>query len=225
MPRKEIQEHFFFGCPCVKGNNWFSYITPGKTYCQSSRKLSVSETSLACGLVVHINLVIACFVQASDDRLLTMGIDHHNQRLLRLINRLFPIIGTPLLPTPNFFGNLALIYPDMSKIIWNFMLLYLMLASCNLIGQLNGRHVWLLYLMLVSCNLIGQLKGWHFWMSHGFNKGYRREGDIKKNVTCANICAYGSNRETNGGRRGILSNVIAIGDIKLKCHPVRKVIW
>ena len=57
----------FFLCPCVKGNNWFSYITLGKTYCQSSRRLSVSETSLPCGLVVHINLVIACFVQASDD--------------------------------------------------------------------------------------------------------------------------------------------------------------
>ena len=99
MPRKEIQEHLcFFGCPChcVKGNNCFSYITLGKAYCQSSRRLSVSETSLSCGLVVHINLVIACFVQASDDRLLKMGIDHHNQQILRLINRLFPIIGTSL---------------------------------------------------------------------------------------------------------------------------------
>ena len=86
----------FFLCPCVKGNNWFSYITLGKTYCQSSRRLSVSETPLACGLVVHTNLVIACFVQASDDRLLKMRIDHHNQQLLRLINRLFPIIGTSL---------------------------------------------------------------------------------------------------------------------------------
>ena len=56
----------------------------------------MSETSLACGLVVHINLVIACFVQASDDRLLKMRIDHHNQQLLQLINRLFPIIGTSL---------------------------------------------------------------------------------------------------------------------------------
>ena len=87
---------WFFRCPCVKGNNWFSYITLDKTYCQSSRRLSVSETSLACGLVVHINLVIACFVQASDDRLLKMRIDHHNQQVLRLINRLFPIIGTSL---------------------------------------------------------------------------------------------------------------------------------
>ena len=91
---------FFFLCPCVKGNNWFSYVTLGKTYCQSSSRLSVSETSLTCGLVVHINLVIACFVQASDDRLLKMRIDHHNQQLLRLINRLFPIIGTSLATIP-----------------------------------------------------------------------------------------------------------------------------
>ena len=105
MPWKEIQEHLVaFLCPCVKGNNWFSYITLGKTYCQSSRRLSMSETSLPCGLVVHINLVIACFVQASDDRLLKMRIDHHNQQLLRLINRLFPIFGTSLLvvATVNF---------------------------------------------------------------------------------------------------------------------------
>ena len=68
---------FFFLCPYVKGNNWFSYITLGKTYCQSSRRLSVSETSLPCGLVVHINLVIACFVQASNYQLLKMRIDHH----------------------------------------------------------------------------------------------------------------------------------------------------
>ena len=94
MPWKEIQEHLvFFLCPCVKSNNWFSYITLSKTYCQSSRRLSVSETPLPCGLVVHINLVIECFVQASDDRLLKMRIDHHNQQLLWLINRLFPIIG------------------------------------------------------------------------------------------------------------------------------------
>ena len=79
--------------------------------------------------------------------------------------------------------------------------------------------------MLVSCNLIGQLNGWHFWMSHGFYKAYRMEGDIPKNVTCATICAHGSNWETNGGRRGILSNVIATGDIQWKCRPVRKVIW
>ena len=71
----------------------------GKTYCQSSKRLYVSETSLSSlpyGLVVYINLFIACFVQASDDRLLKMRIDHHNQQLLRLINRLFPIIGTSL---------------------------------------------------------------------------------------------------------------------------------
>ena len=96
---------FFSRCPCVKGNNWFSYITLGKTYCQSSRRLSVSETSLACGLVVHINLVIACFVQAFDDRLLKMRIEHHNQQLLRLINRLFPINSTSLiLGTTNLIG-------------------------------------------------------------------------------------------------------------------------
>ena len=32
-------------------------------------------------------------------------------------------------------------------------------------------------------------------------------------LSARNICAHGSNRETNGGRRGILSNVIATGDI------------
>ena len=97
MPWKDIQEYlWFFLRPCVKGNNWISYITLGKTYCKSSKRLSVSETSLPCGLVVHINLVIACFVQASDDRLLKMRIGHHNQQLLRLINWLFPIIGTSL---------------------------------------------------------------------------------------------------------------------------------
>ena len=98
MSRKEIQERLcFFPLSVCKGNNWFSYITIGKIYCQSSRRLSVSETALPCGLFVHINLVIACFVQASDDRLLKMRIDHHNQQLLRLINRLFPIISTSLL--------------------------------------------------------------------------------------------------------------------------------
>ena len=67
--------------------NLFSKKTLCKTYCQSSRRLSVSETSLPCNLVVHINLVIACFVQASDDGLLLkMRIDHHNQQLFRLIN-------------------------------------------------------------------------------------------------------------------------------------------
>ena len=100
---------FFFLCPCVKGNNWFSYITLGKTYCQSSRRLSVSETSLPSGLVVHINLVIASFVQASDDRLLKMRINHHNQQPLRLINRLFPIIGTSLTVTIAFIEILDLL--------------------------------------------------------------------------------------------------------------------
>ena len=58
----------------------------------------MSETSLPLyGLVVYINLFIACFVQASDDRLLKMRIDHHNQQLLRLINLFFSIIGTSLL--------------------------------------------------------------------------------------------------------------------------------
>ena len=50
---------------------------------------------------MHINLVIACFMQASDDRLLKRRIDHHNQQLLRLINQLFPIIGTSLQCTLN----------------------------------------------------------------------------------------------------------------------------
>ena len=67
----------------------------------------MSETSLPCGLVVHINLVIACFVQASDDRLLKMRIDHHNHQLFRLINRLFPIIGTSLLLMLNYVVFLA----------------------------------------------------------------------------------------------------------------------
>ena len=96
MPQKEIQEHLAITClcicPCVKDHNWFSYIILCKTYCKSSSRLSVSETSLHCGLVVHINLVTACFVQASDDRLLKMRIDHHNQQPFRLINRSFLII-------------------------------------------------------------------------------------------------------------------------------------
>ena len=98
--RKFRSVWFFFLCLCVKENNWFSYITLGKTYCQSSRRVYVSETSLPWSFVVHINLVIECFVQASDDRLLKMRIDHHNQQLLWLINRLFPIIGTSLLTSP-----------------------------------------------------------------------------------------------------------------------------
>ena len=43
-------------------------------------QISVSDTSLPCGLVVHINLIIACLVQAFDDRLLKMRINHHNQQ-------------------------------------------------------------------------------------------------------------------------------------------------
>ena len=106
-PEENLGACFLFLCPCVKGNNWFSYITLGKTYCHSFRRLSVSETSLPCGLVVHMNLVLACFVQASDDRLLKMRIDHHNQQLLRLINRLFPIIGTSLSENKIFDYTLA----------------------------------------------------------------------------------------------------------------------
>ena len=101
MPWKEIRSIWFLHClcicPCVKGHNWFSYITLScKTNCQSSRRLPVTEISLPCGFFMHINLVIACFVQASDDRLLKMRIDHHNQQLFRLINRLITIIGTSL---------------------------------------------------------------------------------------------------------------------------------
>ena len=62
-------------------------------------------------------------------------------------------------------------------------------------------------------------------MSHGFYKGYSREGDIQKMSRAWDICAYGSNWETNGGHRGILSNVIATGDIQWKWRPVRKVNW
>ena len=100
MPRKEIQEHLGFTLSMYlsvcKGHNWFSIITLCKTYCQY-RRLSVSETSLPCGLVVHTNFVIACFAQAADDRLLKMRIDYHNQQLFGWINRSFPIIDTSLL--------------------------------------------------------------------------------------------------------------------------------
>ena len=65
-------------CPCGKGHNWFSFIILCKTYCQSSRRLSVSETSIPCSLVVHITLLIAWFMQASDELLLKMRIDHHS---------------------------------------------------------------------------------------------------------------------------------------------------
>ena len=67
MPRKEIQEHLGFSVVHVQRVIIGFPISLGKTYCQSSRRLSVSETSLACGLVVHIHLVIACFVQVSDE--------------------------------------------------------------------------------------------------------------------------------------------------------------
>ena len=71
MPQNEIQEHLVFTLSLYfsvcKGHNWFSYKTLCKIYCQSSRRLSVSEISLPCDIVVHINHVIACFVQASDD--------------------------------------------------------------------------------------------------------------------------------------------------------------
>ena len=33
------------------------------------------------------------------------------------------------------------------------------------------RYFDLLYLMLISSNLIGQLAGWQFWMSHGIYHG------------------------------------------------------
>ena len=99
-PGRKLGASIFFPClcicPCVKGHNWFSYITLCKIYCKSPRRLFVSETSLPCCPVVHINLVIACFVQASDNRLLKLRINHHNQQLFWLIYRLFPIIGTSL---------------------------------------------------------------------------------------------------------------------------------
>ena len=142
MPRKEIQEHLgFFRCPCVKGSNWFSYITHGKIYCQSSRRLSVLETSLPCGLVVHINLVIACFVQASDNRLLKMRIDHHNQQLLRLINRLFPIIGTSLLLTLLFALITNIFYspkPTVPLNFWRKLYLVCIYGEVKMTERLRG---------------------------------------------------------------------------------------
>ena len=99
-PGRTFRIIWFLPClcifPCVQCHDWFSHITLCKSYYQSSRRLSVSETSSPCGLIVHINSVIACFVQASDDRLLKMRIDNHYQQLFRLINRLFPIIGISL---------------------------------------------------------------------------------------------------------------------------------
>ena len=38
----------------------------------------------------------------------------------------------------------------------------------------------LLYLMLISCNFIGQLFVWKFWMLHSFYKRIYREGNIQK---------------------------------------------
>ena len=50
-------------------------------------------------------------------------------------------------------------------------------AEPRLTMLFQGWQYTLLYLMLVSYNLFGQL---NFWMSHDFYKGCRREGDIKK---------------------------------------------
>ena len=44
-------------------------------------------------------ILLHVLVHASDDRLLKMRIDHHNQQPFGLINRLFWIIGTSLLLT------------------------------------------------------------------------------------------------------------------------------
>ena len=58
-----------------------------------------SQWRLVHYLVVHINLVIACFVYACDDRLLIMRIYQYHQQLFQLINLLFLIIGTSLMLT------------------------------------------------------------------------------------------------------------------------------
>ena len=50
-------------------------------------------------------------------------------------------------------------------------------------------------------------------MSHSFHKGYTSDGDIKNMSNVRNVSMYGSNWETNEDRHGILSNVIATGDI------------
>ena len=70
--------------------------------------------------------------------------------------------------------------------------------------------------MLVSYDLIGQLIEWviFFKRSHTFHKGYRREGDIQKMSPAQNVGTYGSIGETNGGRCGILSNVVTTGDLQ-----------
>ena len=39
-PEGNLGASIFFLCPCVNGNNWFSYFTLGKTYCQLYRRLS-----------------------------------------------------------------------------------------------------------------------------------------------------------------------------------------
>ena len=69
-------------------------------------------------------------------------------------------------------------------------------------------------------------------MSHDFYKGNSMENDIQKMSHARNICAYGSNWETNGDRRGILSNISAPPrstmfprDDNLPCHPVKNVIF
>ena len=125
-------------------------------------------------------------------------------------------------------------------VIYNYLLVYLIYLLCCLTPrywissvfrrqktttvQIKGYCPLLSYLMLVSCDLFGQLKCDIFLMSHGVYKDYGREGDIQWMSHRRNIWAYGSNWETNGGCRGILSNVIATGDIHWKCPPVRKVI-
>ena len=72
------------------------------------------------------------------------------------------------------------------------------------------------------------------WRNDGMTEGRTKQtlnaplpfygGGIKMSHAW-DICAYDSNWETNGGRRGILSNDIATGDIYWKCRPVSKVIW
>ena len=47
----------------------------------------------------------------------------------------------------------------------------------------------LLYLMLVSCDLIGQFKGQNFLNVTQFYKGYSGEVDVEKMLPVQNICA------------------------------------
>ena len=63
----------------------------------------------------------------------------------------------------------------------------------------GGELYMLLYLMLVSCDLIGQFKGHHFLNVTQFYKGYSREVDVEKMLPVQNICALDWNWETNGG--------------------------